>query len=110
MGKNMYPFEKVAAFAGLTRQTLCNWCGCNKSYKPKRDKSEAAAGVFIAYHLYGRNRIRAIEGSIDRIEKRLEILSEEHGIDTKADVLEVEKLREEIRTINEIRSLLKEKK
>lgn len=98
--RKIYPLEKVANFVGLTRQTLCNWSGCNRGYKTKKkiDKSNAAAATFIIYHLYGRGRMKIIKKNINKIKKRYKKL------------LEIDIVKEEIDTIDSIYNSFKEKK
>jgi len=99
-GKKLYPLEKVAGFVGLTRQTLCNWSGCNSGYRLKNgtDKSNAAAAAFIVYHLYGRGRMDVIKKNIDKIKKRYKKLPE------------IDIIKEEIDVIDDIYHSFKDKK
>jgi len=84
----IYSFEEVARFVGLTRQTLCNWSGCNSGYKIK-NKSNAATGMFIVYHLYGKDRMSVIKESIKKIKE-------------KCDLEEIDILKEEVEMIDKI--------
>jgi hypothetical protein len=95
--KFLYSFEEVAKYSGVTKQTLCNWSGCNKGYhvNSMKNKKRAAAALFIFYHLYGKRNIK-------KIKENLKALKEKCGAKE-----EIKKIEKEIETLNSFYTKIK---
>jgi len=106
MKKYFYSLEEVANFVGLTRQTLCNWIGCNKSYKVKNadNKINGVGGAFVAYHLFDKGRLKVMKECVFILENRFKKSSNK----SKKIPDELLLLREEIEDVEKIFNSVKE--